>query len=99
AQCRRAPTSRSTIDYMQATGVAAHAQGEAIMKLQSSAISVSSFFATKTLLSRVIIGGTLALMGLQLALAETVLYGGLGGHGVASGPQASTNDGALVIVS
>src|SRR5438094_463845 len=69
------------------------------MKLQSSAISVSSFFATKSLVSRVIIGSTLALMGLQIALAETVLYGGLGGHGVSSGPQASTNDGALVIVS
>src|SRR5206468_9280098 len=69
------------------------------MKLQSSAISASSFFATKSLVSRVIIGSTLALMGLQIAPAETVLYGGLGGHGVSSGPQASTNDGALVIVS
>jgi hypothetical protein len=33
------------------------------------------------------------------AHADAVLYGGLGGHGVLSGPQASTNDGALVIVS
>jgi hypothetical protein len=33
------------------------------------------------------------------ATADTVLYGGLGGHNVASGPQASKNDGALVIVS
>ena len=54
------------------------------MKLQSSAISVSSFFATKSLVSRVIIGSTFALMGLQIALAETVLYGGLGGHSMAS---------------
>jgi hypothetical protein len=41
----------------------------------------------------------LVLAVLPTALAETVLYGGLGGHGVSSGPEASTNDGALVIVS
>jgi len=41
----------------------------------------------------------LATMVLPIALAQPVLYGGLGGHGVSSGPQASTNDGALVIVS
>ena len=33
------------------------------------------------------------------ASRSLLLYGGLGGHGVSSGPQASTNDGALVIVS
>ncbi len=41
----------------------------------------------------------LAVAGLPTVLAQPVLYGGLGGHGVTSGPQASTNDGALVIVS
>ena len=41
----------------------------------------------------------LATAALPAALAQPVLYGGLGGHGVPSGPQASTNDGSLVIVS
>ena len=41
-----------------------------------------------------------ALMaGVLPVLAQPVLYGGLGGHGVTTGPQASTNDGSLVIVS
>ena len=47
---------------------------------------------------RVVIGLIFALAVVPPARAET-LYGGLGGHGVSSGPQASTNDGALVIVS
>ena len=38
-------------------------------------------------------------MTLPVVLAQPVLYGGLGGHGVSGGPQASINDGALVIVS
>ena len=46
-----------------------------------------------------VIGSMLALMVVSAARSETVLYGGLGGRGVVSGPQASTNDGALVIVS
>jgi len=46
-----------------------------------------------------IIGSMLALTVAPTTFAETVLYGGLGGHGVSSGPQASTNDGSLVIVS
>jgi hypothetical protein len=45
-----------------------------------------------------VVAGAL-MTGVLPALAQPVLYGGLGGHGVTSGPQASTNDGALVIVS
>src|SRR5438105_3358936 len=50
-------------------------------------------------LPEVIAALILVFLLLPVALAGTVLYGGLGGHGVSSGPQASTNDGALVIVS
>ena len=34
-----------------------------------------------------------------VAFGEPVLYGGLGGRGVSTGPRASTNDGSLVIVA
>ncbi len=54
---------------------------------------------TQDIAVKVIIGSMLAAMALSVAHAQPVLYGGLGGHGVSSGPQASTNDGALVIVS
>ena len=55
--------------------------------------------AAKSLSAKVAIGSMLALIALPTALAETVLYGGLGGRGVSSGPRASTNDGSLVVVS
>ena len=55
--------------------------------------------ATIRFAANVVIGSMLALIAQPTALADTVLYGGLGGHGITSGPQASTNDGALVIVS
>ncbi len=45
------------------------------------------------------IGTMLALAASSTVAAELVLYGGLGGHGVSGGPQASINDGALVIVN
>jgi hypothetical protein len=51
------------------------------------------------LAGRVVIGSMVAAMALPTALAQPVLYGGLGGHGVSNGPRASTNDGSLVIVS
>ena len=54
---------------------------------------------TRYIAVKAIVGSILAMMALSITLAQPVLYGGLGGHGVASGPQASTNDGALVIVS
>src|SRR4029453_12337 len=56
-------------------------------------------FAMKRLATYWIIGSTLALATPSIVLAQPVLYGGLGGHGVSSGPQASTNDGSLVIVN
>ena len=56
-------------------------------------------FAMKRIAIHWIIGSMLALTVAPTTFAETVLYGGLGGHGVSSGPKASTNDGALVIVS
>ncbi len=49
--------------------------------------------------ANVVIGSMLVLITMPAALAETVLYGGLGGRGVSSGPRASTNDGSLVVVS
>ena len=55
--------------------------------------------ATIRFAANVVIGSMLALIALPTALADTVLYGGLGGRGVSSGPRVSTNDGALVIVS
>jgi hypothetical protein len=56
-------------------------------------------FAAKSLSAKVVVGSILAAMALPIALAQPVLYGGLGGKGVSGGPQASTNDGALVIVN
>lgn len=46
-----------------------------------------------------IVAWMMVIVMLPAAQAEPVLYGRLGGHGVPSGPQASTNDGSLVIVS
>ena len=51
------------------------------------------------LASKAAIASVVSLMALSAALGQPVLYGGLGGHGVSSGPQSSTNDGSLVIVS
>ncbi len=53
----------------------------------------------KNIAVKAIIGSILVMMVLSAGHAQPVLYGGLGGRGVSSGPQASTNDGALVIVS
>src|SRR5262245_11222240 len=45
-----------------------------------------------------------ALAGLTLlantggALADSILFGGIGGHNITTGPDASANDGALAIV-
>jgi hypothetical protein len=65
------------------------------------ALKEPTAIATRTaaLAGRALVGSLLALMALSVALAQPVLYGGLGGHGISSGPQASTNDGSLVIVN
>jgi hypothetical protein len=54
---------------------------------------------TKRLGAHAVIASLLLLTALPDALAQYVLYGGLGGRGVSTGPRASTNDGSLVIVS
>jgi hypothetical protein len=56
-------------------------------------------FVAKSFVANIIIGSMLAAIALSVAIGQPVLYGGLGGRGVSSGPRASTNDGALVIVS
>jgi len=53
---------------------------------------------SSTVLIALAIGCVLVQMASMAFAAAPVLYGGLGGHGVSSGPQESTNDGALVIV-
>ena len=54
---------------------------------------------TRDIAVKAMVGSILAMMALSTGHAQPVLYGGLGGRGVSSGPQASTNDGSLVIVS
>ena len=54
---------------------------------------------TRNIAVKAVVGSILAMMALSTGHAQPVLYGGLGGRGVSSGPQASTNDGSLVIVS
>jgi hypothetical protein len=54
---------------------------------------------TKNIAVKAIIGSMLVALTLSTTHAQPVLYGGLGGRGVSGGPQASTNDGSLVIVS
>lgn len=52
----------------------------------------------KTLGTNLVIGALLALA-IPLTLnAGPILFGGLGGHSISSGPDASANDGALAIV-
>jgi hypothetical protein len=53
----------------------------------------------KALRIALVIGTMLGVVGSPMAAPEVVLYGGLGGHGISAGPSASTNDGALAIVS
>jgi len=61
-------------------------------------MKLSAFHISRRMAASVI-AWMLAIAVLPAALAQPVLYGGLGGHGVTVGPQASTNDGSLVIVS
>ena len=53
---------------------------------------------SSTVLIALAIGCVLVQMASMAFGVAPILYGGLGGHGVSSGPQESTNDGALVIV-
>jgi outer membrane protein assembly factor BamB len=42
--------------------------------------------------------GAMLLVNASGAVADTILFGGIGGHNISAGPNASANDGALAIV-
>jgi hypothetical protein len=44
------------------------------------------------------LAGAMLLANPSGALADSILFGGIGGHNISTGPNASANDGALVIV-
>src|SRR5436190_4303370 len=44
------------------------------------------------------LAGTVLLANTSGAIADSILFGGIGGHNISAGPEPSANDGALAIV-
>src|SRR5437762_7045884 len=44
------------------------------------------------------LAGTVLLANTSGAIADSILFGGIGGHNISAGPEASANDGSLAIV-